>query len=161
MKVVEVRPLAASATVTDAINHLKTERVPYVLARRGKEVRLIKKSQLLRAAPQRQGMGRLNKMLWAASEPVASVDEGVAGTYQLRIDARGLSGDFASFLKDSGSRLAVVRMSGQRSFLISASEEHLVDYHCTGPHQHSYEPPPAWHPGIKCPVDGWPVVRES
>ena len=142
MDVVKVPLLTADRPVSDAIREASRAGV---LIQQGSEIRLAKPSQL-RRIQQQSGAALLRDLGPEYTEAVYHLRSKEAERGAVSISGGVCSGDLESVL--GGRRMAMFQ--SDLTYLISACEDHLVDYHCQR-NLHSWSPPPAWVDGVtKC-----------
>jgi hypothetical protein len=149
--------LAGNQSVQEALTYIHAPGQS-VLAEHGHEIRLIKSSQLRRFSIGERGPIRLKDLPWESSEAVYEASAAQAAKHLIRAAGDQLAGNAEDLVKSLGRRLLLVRTSGM-NYLISASEEHLVDYHCD-PNDHPWGPPPPWTEHTTCWC-GHPVKRDG
>lgn len=149
--------LLSNQSVQEALVHIQLPGQS-VLAEHGNEVRLIKASQLHRFSSDNRGTIKLKDLPLESSEAVYQASDDEAKQFLLHAKGYQLSGDPYGLIKNLRQRLVLVRDAGM-NFLISASEENLVDYHCD-PSNHPWSPPPPWTEKTKCWC-GNPVKRDG
>jgi hypothetical protein len=157
VRILKMQILSGNQSVQEALKYIQLPGQS-VLAEYRDEIRLIKASQLHRVSRGDRGEIKLKDLPWESSEAVYLASDAQVGLHRIQVAGDQLSGDPFGLITSLGRRLALVR-SGGMNYVISASEDFLVDYHCD-PDNHPWYPPPQWSENTKC----WcklPVKRDG
>ena len=160
MLIVESPILSGGSSITDALSLMKESHKTFLLTQKAKnEIRLVKKSQLLDISKSPIQTFKLQDIPQNWTESVHFVSQTQARDFHIAQGHRQLTGDPIGLINSLNKRLALVMMNNA-SYLISGSEEFLVDYFCEKFH-HPFYPPPGWYDGMMCWCREGKILREE
>ncbi|HEV2416887.1 MAG TPA: hypothetical protein VGX94_03720 [Terriglobia bacterium] len=160
MLTIKTSVLSGKHSVRDALKKVSTSKDKFLVADVGGRPSLLKQSQLRRVVSASGESELLHNLKREVGEELIVVPKKSLTRFGISSRSGQLSGDVQGLMNDLSQRLALINLSDGQSFLVSASEAHLVDYHCKD-NDHSYSPPPAWYEGMKCKICGSEIVREG
>jgi len=160
MQIVETAILSSERSIAEALNRIEMSRKTFVLTQKSEnEINLVKKSQLLGISKSGGRGFKLQDIPENWTESVHLVSQSQADEFQIGQAHRQLTGNPLGLINSLNKRLAVVTVKNA-SYLISGSEEFLVDYFCEK-YQHPFYPPPSWYDGMICWCKEAKIIRES
>jgi hypothetical protein len=149
MLVLKTSLVSAKSSIRDALKEVKASNDNFLVAEVQGRTSLLKQSQLRRVASTSDDSQMLGEVRQDFGEQILVVPQKTLSQFRIVAKSGQLSGDIKGLMASLNQRLALINVSGAASFLVSASEDHLVDYHCEK-NDHPYVPPPPWKEGMKC-----------
>ena len=159
MRVVTMQILTGDQSVQDALEHIKSPGDSVLIADR-EETRLVKASQLTRVKANERRQTKLRTLPWESTWLVFKPELPTLQRHHIRAAGPDLKGDVGMLSSEFRHRFLLVQR-GQINYLISSSEDNLVDYHCEKNHHPWGPPPPMWTPSTTCDTCGSRILRDG